>query len=218
MVYEGKIAELFSLIILPIMAVLPYADSYYCEKKYHVDICCLTRATRIRYFFSKALAVFMTSFMVIFIPYILNQLYCLIAFPAERSRDIVFGTVYDRTWWFELRNTPSPELLMNNPGARNLLHILFAGCYGGSIGLLGFALSLFIQKSRVIVNILPVVICFAWTLIALRLLGNDYVPALGIKMGLNQQIQSYMPMITIVVITVISCPVGIIIKFKKDLL
>lgn len=217
MAYNGKIAELFSAILLPLIAVLPYTDSFYCEKKYGVHLFGLTRTGRIKYFFSKAIVVFTTSFLVIFIPYLFNQLYCMIAFPLERSRGIVSGTIYDKTWLFELKNTPSPELLMNYPAIRNLLHILFACFYGGSIGLLGFSLSLFLHKNRVITNVLPVALCFVWTLIAFTSLGNDYVPALGIGMGLNQPIQSYAPMITVVSFGYIACLVSILIKCKRDL-
>lgn len=216
MAYNGKVAELFSAILLPIVAVLPYTDSFYCEKKYGVYLFCLTRIGRIKYFFFKAIVVFTISFLIILIPYLFNQMYCMIAFPFEHVRDIVSGTIYDNTWLPELIITPSPELLLNHPVIRNLQHILFACFYGSSIGLLGFSLSLFINKNRVITNVLPVALCFVWTLFAFLSLGNDYVPALGIGIGLNQPIQSYTPMIIVVGFGYLTCIVSVFIKCKKD--
>jgi hypothetical protein len=210
MVYNGKIAELFSTILLPIIAVVPYTDCFYCEKKYGVNIFGLLRTGQIRYFFSKAIVVSVISFLVILIPYLSNQIYCIMAFQLENLSFIISGTVYDK-------KVLLPELSLNYPAIRNLLHVLFACFYGSGIGLLGFSISLFIYKNRVFANILPVAVCFAWIFFAFALLGNDYVPPLGIIMELNQPIQSYIPMITVVSFCYAICIVSIFIKCKRDL-
>lgn len=220
MVYDGKIAELFSIFILPMLAVLPFVDSYYCERKYGVEICYLTRTTHARYLLTKAAVVFVSSFIAVILPYLVNQILCIIAFPLERSRDIVFANPYQQTLLIELKNAPSPVLLMNQPGMRNILHAMFAGLYGASIGVFGFSLSLFIRKSRVFANLLPIAISYVWIFFTHKVLGNNFIPVMGIGLGLNQKVDTMLPMISVVFLGYLACLFGILVKsrYKRDVL
>ena len=220
MAYQGKWAEFFATFILPVIAVMPYSDCYYCERKYGVHIAAATRSGLKNYFYTKALAVIILSASIAALTYIFNQLLCLIAFPAERTRGVIFRAIYENPLAREFYVVPDKLLSMNHPFFRNALHALFACYYGAGVGLFGYSVSLFFQKNRVITNLIPVAVCYIWTFVA-TVIGDDYIPALGIEIGsLNQKINSYLPLALIILALYASSLLLIHIKtgFKRDLL
>lgn len=85
-IVEGNYSENFLgllVIILPILSTLIYSSSYYEDRitgRYN------TIAMRIetgKYIWSKVFVIFIVTFLTFFIPLLLNQILCFIAFPLE---------------------------------------------------------------------------------------------------------------------------------------
>lgn len=70
-------------IFFPILAVLPFADSFLVDRKLGEQTLTLTRATPSRYYWAKGAAVFLSAFLVFFIPLLTNYLLNFLAFPIE---------------------------------------------------------------------------------------------------------------------------------------
>ena len=192
----GNIAELFAIFLLPLFAILPYADSYFVEKRSGVHIVSLARQGRFGYFMGKAFAVWVLAVIAILTPYILNQLFCMIAFPTKRVLDMnASDNIYCSDVSQEMATNPSMLLFLNHPLLRNMLHILYACYYGGGIALFAYALTLYIHKNRALALLLPLAIVYASIMVGNSLFGFNGILPLGIVFGTNYRILSFQPML-----------------------
>ena len=217
----GNMAELFAIFLLPLFAVLPYSDSYFAEKKSGVHIAGLTRQGRFRYFTGKACAAWVLAVVAILVPYVINQLFCLIAFPAERVLDMnASNDIYTSDVVGEVATNPSMLLFLNRPLLRNALHILYACYYGGGIALFAYAMTLYIHKNRALAILLPVAIVYAGIIAGNILFGASGVPPLGIVYGINYRITSFAPMIAAIALIYAGSIAAILVKcfWAKDIL
>ena len=196
MALSGYIAEFFAIFLLPLFAVLPYSDSYFGEKRSGVHIACLTRQCRMRYFANKACVAWLLAVIAILIPYIINQSFCLIAFPTERVLDMnASNDIYSGGVAVEIATNPSMLLFMNNPLLRNMLHILYACYYGGGIALFAYTLTLYFHKNRALAIFSPIAVIYAMMIAGNILFGANGSLALGIVYGPNYHITSLTAMI-----------------------
>lgn len=215
MIYGGSFSEFFSVIFLPVLAVLPYVDQYYSEKYWGVLACEITRQSRTEFFLKKATVVWITSVVSIFAIYVLNQIYCLIAYPVTQTRTYLTGSIYDQYLNTEILHTPTPGLYMNSPFLLNIAHIFFACFYGGAVALSGFALSLYICINKAITNLLPVGIFLIYTFIGLSLFGATFAPALAIIASPVYTITSLLPSIIFVCAVYIVSILAVILKSSR---
>lgn len=105
MIYGGSVGEIFSFVLLNALVVLPYVDSYYNEKFWRIQSCILTRQNRMQYLWEKAVVIIISAFLIVLIPYMLNQLYCLIAYPIEQTKTFLYGNIYDNNITQEILRT-----------------------------------------------------------------------------------------------------------------
>ena len=220
MIYSGGFAEMFCGILLPAFAVLPFADSYFTEKHQGSMICSLTRQSRIRYIAKKAFVAFTAAILVIFITYLFNQVLCLIAYPVSQTRTFLDGNIYSNPIYQEVLHTPTPSLYMNSPLVLNIIHVLYACLYGGSIAMLSYCLSLYIYKNKAVTNLLPIAICLIWTFAGFYIFGAEYSPSYSILSAPTYSISSLMPSIIIILLIHLGSIVGIILRcyhFKDEL-
>lgn len=81
-IYSGSILQ-FIIILLPILATIIYSDSFYTEKQDGVYKFILTRTKLSTYVISKALAIFLITFLVFLVPLLINQGLSIVTFPLE---------------------------------------------------------------------------------------------------------------------------------------
>lgn len=221
MVLQGNVAEFFAIFLLPLFAVLPYSDSFFLEKRAGVHVTGLIRRGRFGYFMSMLCTAWTMAVAAILFTYVINQILCLIALPVERvvdmndSRDIYLNDVSR-----EVLVNPSMLLFLNNPLARNVLHMLYACYYGGSIAAFAFALTLYIYKNRALAIFLPITIIYITAIIGIMMFGSESVLPLGIVYGPNYWIPSFVPMILIIAIIYAGSIIAVLVRsfYIKDIL
>lgn len=81
-IYSGSILQ-FIIILLPILSTIIYADSFYTEREDGTYTFILTRTKLRTYVISKAIAIFLITFMAFLIPLLINQGLSFITFPLE---------------------------------------------------------------------------------------------------------------------------------------
>ena len=220
MIYGGRLSEFFSVIYLPFLAVLPYVDQYYSEKRWGVVPCELTRQSRKSYFSKKALAIWIVAAGSILVIYLFNQICCLISYPITQKRIFLSGSIYDQHLFYEIQHTPMPELYMNFPFLHNMIHAFYACFNGGSVALSGFALSLYMQKNKAVANLMPIGIFLLVNFLGIFLFGAEFAPAIAIIASPVYTITSLLPSMIILSVSYIASIIAIIMKINyfKDIL
>ncbi len=84
----------FLFLILPILSVLPFADSFFTDVKGHFIIEICTRTNRKYYFLSKYLATFLAGGMVSICPFILNLILTATVLPGMKTEAAAYTTLF----------------------------------------------------------------------------------------------------------------------------
>jgi len=166
---------LFYLIALPFIASLAYSDTYYVDSNNGTSKCILSRCEKWVYLLVKGVVVFVSGLIVIFIPLILEQIFCLFASPIRGGFDLLGTPAYEFTYTGAMQ---FPDLFAGNPYLRNLLIAFLASIFGGCISLISYALSFINKKSRLFVVAVPGIAYVMYNLIVeffdKRCLGLSY--------------------------------------------
>lgn len=148
--YNNQIPMIFSLII-PIVTVLPFADSFFEDREKHTVEYYLTRCDNNQYYYSKLFVVFLSGAIVMFVPLVINYLLNFIAFPLDSYMDFTRLSA-DQTWIYRAlldRLIMFKNLMVSNPYVYLLLHIVLFSVAGGLMAVVGFQISFFYKKSRI---------------------------------------------------------------------
>lgn len=130
------------------MAMMIYSDSYYTECKMGVYKSIVTRVDKKKYIIAKGVAIFTATFVVFFIPLIVNQLLCFIAFPIEGFDNNQSLPPYDIGFQnFHMENR-FDFLRVQAPLLYNLLHMVIISLFASLFALLGYALYFIYKKGR----------------------------------------------------------------------
>lgn len=149
--YSDQIPMIFSLII-PIIATLPFADSFFEEREKSTIEYSLIRCNINSYYYSKLFTVFFSGAIVMFVPLIINYLLNFISFPIDSDVDFTMLSS-DQTWIHTTllnRLVMFKELLIKSPYVYLLLHTLLFSIAGGLMAVVSFQISFFYNKSRAI--------------------------------------------------------------------
>lgn len=138
-------------VLFPILAALPFSDTYFEERANRTYEYCITRMSNNSYYFSKLFTVFCSGFLITSIPLLINMLLNFIAFPIDSSIDAtnmsyvnsgMFGAVME-TGLFQ-------NLFAKNMYLYNLLYLFFASFFCGLIAVIVYQLSYFYKKSKIL--------------------------------------------------------------------
>ncbi|MCD7872761.1 MAG: hypothetical protein LUG21_05615, partial [Clostridiales bacterium] len=88
--YTSYFNQIF-YVVFPIIAVLPFADSYYRDKKSGILFSVLPKTGINNYYFGKLFAVLFSGFSVVFIPMIISYLINLAVFPINSDVEFING-------------------------------------------------------------------------------------------------------------------------------
>lgn len=150
---RGKLDVTYILrALLPLVVTLPFADSYFSEKKKNLLPVLLTKyKTPASYYFSKSAAVFVSAALVVFVPFLLNMLLNLIAFPfTSLGEGTNLSTDY-AAYYVEpyINNALFPRLLVLHPYLYNILFCIAISGFAGLLGTAAYILSYFVKRSRI---------------------------------------------------------------------
>lgn len=139
-------------IIFPIVVVIPFSDTFFEERKNKTTEFCLVRYSNNKYYFSKFLTVFISGFIIIFIPFILNYLLNFIAFPLNSTIDYTNFSVAVSGIYNSGINTLVlfRNLFAQNMYIYNFLHIILMSFTGAFIAVIVYQFSFFYENSRII--------------------------------------------------------------------
>lgn len=131
--------------LMPIAAALPYAWSFYTERKNGYLRNIAIRVEKKYYIFSKTIAVFISGALTVLIAYLIN-LFIVSAFVPMIKPDVeynLYNIVYFGTMW--------SDLFFLYPFIHLILFVLLGTMYGGIFAISSFALSFYVKKLPAIV-------------------------------------------------------------------
>lgn len=147
----GDIIFVIYSLIFPLIAALPFADTYFEESKSRTTEFCVTRASNNTYYFSKLSAVFSSGFLVAAAPLAVNYLLNFIAFPLDSSIDATNLNYVDSHLFTGVYETGLfQNLFAQNIYLYNLLYLFLASVVSGLIAVIVFQFSFFYKKSRIL--------------------------------------------------------------------
>ncbi|SFP80702.1 hypothetical protein [Caldicoprobacter faecalis] len=163
------VGDIYYLFFLTLPASIAFADTYLGDKKERVLNFIVSRCNKSSYILSKGIVTFFSGFIVIFLPLLLNQLLCMVAFPLYTVSEVNGGNpAYDRYYltrlYFQGLHTISPYL-------HNLWFMFLDGVFGGVVAIFSYAISFFRKVNRYTVVVLPTVLYFTQNFV-FALLGN----------------------------------------------
>jgi len=206
MVFDGSIGNALATFVLPVLVSMGYADSYFMDRAYGVDCMQIIREGRKKYFWSKWTAVIISGFIIAIFPFIVNQIFTLIAFPLHNMNSVFSPDAYQLTFQ-EVNSALFPKLYMNAPYINNLAHILLIGIYGMVLSSVTYAFSLFFKKNRIAVvactAILISIYLFVTANMSASLAVSNYLTSAPITIGVNL----YFFLISLTVVLIISAAV-----------
>lgn len=130
--------------IMPVCTAIPFAWSYHNESKNGYIINVATRINIKKYYIAKAVAVFVSGALVVFIAFAINILIVSAFVPYYQpfAGYNFYNLVYFDTMW--------SDLFFSNPYLHMILFVLLNTLYGGIFALLSYVTSFYVKKYIVI--------------------------------------------------------------------
>lgn len=162
---RGTVSQVYLLgVLLPLIAALPFADSYFCEKQKNTLPILLTKyKTASQYFFSKGAAVFLSAVLLVLVPFLLNMLLNLLAFPISAIADYTNLSTDQSMYYVEpyiTVNVLFPRLLVLHPYLYNFLFCIAISLFSGLLGVTAYVLSYYVARNRI------------WAIVSVFILNN----------------------------------------------
>ena len=145
-------------LFFPLLAMRIYSGSFKKEERSNLTQLIILRTSKKRYIWSKAIAIFIITFLSFLIPLLINQLLCYLTFPIEGFDNRWALPNYDLIRRYE--NTDLFDFFrIQYPFIYNLLYILIYSTLGGIIALLAYGVN-FVQKFKSIKELQVNIIIF----------------------------------------------------------
>lgn len=142
------------------VVVLPHAMSYINDLETGTFSLAIVRSNKFRYYISKNIAAFLGNFIIIFIPFLLNLIFCHMTFSeqpnyafGEYGLPNYFRTITGSNSMFvaQMRNSGIPfiGLFVKSPTLYCLLYLFLLSVAAGVLGNFVLCISFFLKKHRV---------------------------------------------------------------------
>jgi len=161
--------------IAPLLAVIPFANSYYLDIKNGYVKNLYTRASKKSYLVSKYIVTFLSGAAAVAIPLLVNFLVCMMVVPYIQpiTGTALFGIPF-QTFWADLFYT------------NGILYVLgFCGIYaifGGLYACLSLVAA-FLVNNRFLVQLFPLIVIMAGSMILDISKNSLYAPRMLLQMG-----------------------------------
>ena len=162
----GRVVRFF---LIPLFASFAYADCYYRESRNGTIALNITRMGRGKYYLSQATVSAIGGFLVVLFLFFINQLFCLLGFPAKEAEPFWTRSVYETSFFDDIERVAFPWLYMNAPLLNNLTFMLLAGVWGAASALMTYAISLYVRRNYLLSVSMATLINLIFTLIAIAL-------------------------------------------------
>jgi hypothetical protein len=189
--FIGRATNSFALplrLIIPLIAALPFADVYFGDKQRNTLPVVLYRYDDVKaYYFSNLFIVFLSSFIVIFIPLLLNMGLNAITFPVSSIRNFA-GNQANDTWHhaaFIDEYILLPSLLIQHPYVYNFVFAIFQSIFAGLAGVFVFSFSFYIKRNKILVTSSFFIIHSVLDIISIAL------PSIGVNLSFLSYLFAY---------------------------
>lgn len=145
--------------IFPLMAAVPFADSYYTDLKSNAIYAVLSKCSAKSYYFGKLICVFFSGFLIAAVPLLVNFLLNFAAFPVDSTVEFLNGFGQIQNQLFRSAEDSGDiffySLFCTNQYLYELAHLLLAAFFSGLLACVCYQLSFFWHSSRILLNCLP---------------------------------------------------------------
>lgn len=157
--------------LMPLLASIIYSDSYYSDFQTGVYNNILTRTDARIYIWTKAIVIIIVVFFAFFIPLVLNQLFCMIAFPLQGFDNNFALPPYD----IGVQNYNSSSMFdllrLQSPLLYNFLYMCLFSLFGALFALFTYG-AFFIFKKNKFTTISGVFLLYIAVEVVVNALGN----------------------------------------------
>ena len=169
---EWSVSGYFMMEYYPLLVVIPTACAYLTDKNTRVKIYIESRTGKETYWFTKAVSVFLTTFLVFTIPFLTEILLETICFSMESAGDPT-GFTFIETIENENQYLFS-ELWISNKIVYGVMMTLLFGMISGILAVFNFAVSTLPFFKYKIFTFFPIYVMFYLISILENLLKPDY--------------------------------------------
>ena len=195
-------------ILFPILACLPYADTYYADKKNGYIKNILIRTKRINYYFAKFLAVFVTGGIAILVPLLINLGMTALILPSIiPDSSTGFFSIFANSMW--------SDIYYSNPYLYIFMYLAIDFIFAGIFAVISLIFS-DIVSNRFFVIISPFTI-YIFILSISNLLGyHKYNPYIFLNPTQQAVGITFKFLLCVIIIAVSFCFAFFLIKGKKS--
>lgn len=151
-------------VLMPLIVVIPFADSYYTDRENNTIYAILSKSTLKQYYYSKLICVFVSGVIIILIPLMINYLLNFAVFPRESTVEYLngFGQIQNQLY------TAYPDeflpiffyhLFCTNQYLYELVYLLISSAFGGLFAVIAFQISFVYKGNKLLLNCLIFIIC-----------------------------------------------------------
>lgn len=142
---------MFEILLLPLLAVIIYSDSFYMEKKWGVHKIIITREKQKKYIIAKGLVIFIITFFTFLLPLILNQILCSLVFPKIGLNNKYSLPPYDIGVQNYHSNMALDLTRIQNPLLFNVTYMIIISLTAALLAILAYALFFIYTKNKLTV-------------------------------------------------------------------
>lgn len=215
--------QLYQMFLLPFLACLPFTATSYDDSKKGIINSLIVKCGRKNYYLSTSAVVFVSAFVIVILPYVLEQIVlCILCQGAPQQNAMLSPTADDYEYWINYWNVKEwiMPLKMNHPYIYNVLYMCIPAFTGAAFAELNYALSLYFHRNRFLVLTLPAALLW----ITISYIGDNFLSSTGvpyIQWNLALLPESPLSRIGIYILLLLIPAILLIInriRFKRDVL
>ena len=178
--YYSADMALFFVQLYPILVVCPATFSIAGEKSAKEHILLISRVGSMTYYFSRWISTFGLTAVVFTVPFLLELILNILAFPLAAAGDFSQWNIYDSQYMDMASHYFFSDLYINNIYIYTIAGILFFGLISGLLGALTAGVSAVFRIKYRITLFLPVFLLLNFTI---------YLPSLLKELGIIENIK-----------------------------
>lgn len=147
--------------LYPFLIILPFGFSYMDEKKSGVDIYIQTRGEKKKYYYGQLITCFLGTAFVFGVPFMVNVILNGMMFPVTGNSHIATVYAYDYNWASAIVGNGAENsgwifksFAIAHPQWNNVLYVMIMVIASGIMGMVSYAISLFVRTNRIVVLII----------------------------------------------------------------
>lgn len=157
----------------PFLVILPAAFSYFSDKKTGEINFLQARLGKRSYYTGKTIAVFLTTFFVFSVPFLIEALLNRLVYPAGAIGDPTNFNMYEVSYLESVSNYFLPELYGFSVGLYAVVFILMFGLFSGILSMFCLAISMLRIKYKILLFIPVFVFLDVLAMFGEHILGDN---------------------------------------------